>query len=143
MHSNSSFSWALYESVLLVAQRPGMPTDADWSEYVKDAGVVPFTGVLVVGEGNKLSPTQRADAGRLLRRNGARNAVVTSSAVSRGVMIALGWLGVKVRAFGPADFNGAFDYLGVPVEQRGEALALVKALRSALEAHPPRVAAGV
>ena len=143
MHSNSSMSWAMYESVLFVAQRAGIPPAADWSEYAKDAGGVPFTGVLVVGEGNKLSPTQRADMGRLLRRNGARNAVVTGSAVSRGVMIAVGWLGVKVRAFAPADFNGAFDYLGLPVEHRGEALALIEALRSALGAHPPRVAEGV
>ena len=120
-----------------MAQRPGTPSDADWADYVRQVADVPFAGALVVGEGNKLAPAQRTEVEGWLKRNGARNAVVTNSAVSRGVMIALGWFGVPVKAFPPSDLMGALEYLGVPSEHRGEAMVLVARLRRMVETQPP------
>ena len=137
MRGNSSLAWTRFQRLLLVAQRPGLPKDADWADYMQEAASAPFTGALVVGEGNKLAPTQRAAVEVLLKSNGARNAVVTGSAVSRGVMIALGWFGVPVKAFSPNDMRGAFEYLGLASEHRGEALVLIDRLRRMLGSQPP------
>jgi hypothetical protein len=141
VHSNASLSWTRYQDVLIVAQRPGLPSDADWAEYLHDISASPFKGVLVIGEDNKLGPTQRAAVVDLLKRNNARNAVVTSSTITRGVMTALGWFGLPVKAFAPTNVDGALEFLAVPLAQRGEALATVEKVK-ALYTEPRRTAGG-
>jgi len=131
-------AWTSYRELLLVVQRPGLPAEADWAHYTEDAGRFPFVGALVIGEGNKLTPLQRAEVERWLKRNRARNAVVTNSTVSRAVMIALGWFGVPVKAFAPSDLMGALEYLGLAGEYRGEALVLVDRLRRLLDGQRPK-----
>jgi hypothetical protein len=117
-------SWAVYRHVLLVAQNTGAPTSGDWSEYMND--------VLVVGEGNKLTSTQRSDVEQLLKRTHGRNAVVSNSPVTRGVMTALAWLGLPVKAFAPTDLDGALAFLDVSSEHRLEARATLERLQRTL-----------
>ena len=45
------------------------------------------------------TPTQRADVHRWLERRGARVSVLTSDMLVRGVVTALSWFGLPVKAF--------------------------------------------
>jgi hypothetical protein len=130
VRSNPSISWALYGNILIVVQRPGIPTDGDWIEYMLDASGTTFTGVLVIGEGSKLSPTQRVDVEQLVKQSGANSAVVTSSALTRGVVTALRWFGVPMKAFALWDLSGALDFLAVPAAERDELLATVEQVKA-------------
>jgi hypothetical protein len=60
------------------------------------------------------------------------SAVVTSSAVGRGIVTAVAWLGTKVRAFAPVNVRDALDYLRVPEELRYGILREVASLRMGL-----------
>src|SRR5262249_48860749 len=121
-----------HRDIFVVVQSAGLPTGADWAEYIADAADSEFRGALVVSNGAKLTPTQRADVERLLKKNNAKNAVVTDSIVTRGVATALAWFGVPVRAFQPRELLSALDYLDVPSEQRSDVLALVERLQRTL-----------
>jgi hypothetical protein len=129
MRSNASLSWTLHQDIMIVVQSPGLPSSADWSEYIQDARGASFTGVLVIGEDNKLGPTQRADVEDLLKRHNARNAVVTSSTITRGVLTALRWFGLPIKAFLPSDLDGALKFLAVPQAQHNDVLATLEKLK--------------
>ena len=65
-----------------------------------------------------------------MKRNVARNAVVTRSTITRGVMTALGWFGLPVKAFLPSNLDGALEFLAVPVEHRSDVLATLDKVKS-------------
>ena len=130
VRGNPSISWTLYRNILIAVQRPGIPTDGDWLEYMLDARGTPFTGVLVIGDGSKLSPTQRVDVEQVINSNGANSAVLTSSAFTRGVVTALRWFGVPMKAFALSDLKGALDFLAVPAADRSDVLAVVEQVKA-------------
>ena len=68
-----------------------------------------------------INATQRTDIAEFLKETGVSVAVVTNSALVRGVARAIGFLGVQVRGFAPEELLTALNYLVVP-QLRHEAM---------------------
>lgn len=128
-------------------------TDAMWREHlescaeeVKRNGSYP--GVLGWAPKSGPSAGQRrimtveyADRIRIDKQR--RFALVTESALVRGIMTALSWVaaGTKMNAFAPDDVGRAFDWLAEDVTfDRRQAVDALHALR--LQVAKPRVATG-
>jgi hypothetical protein len=129
MGGNASLNWVKHRNLLFVAQNPGLPTPEDWAHYFADISSLEFDGVLVIGHDNKLSVSQRSDVDGLLKRRRAKLALVTNSVISRGVLTALSWLGLHVKAFAPTEVWGALAFLAMPLEERSEAVAMIEQLQ--------------
>lgn len=123
-------------------------TDVSWQEYLEMAKASvakhgPFTGLYLLYPKNGPSTAQRsmltADYGQAVRIDMQRRvALITSSAVTRGAITAIGWFtkgATSVRAFSPSapDRNKALDWLGEEIRfDRGTADVLEQELSSAV-----------
>lgn len=134
---------------------PDRPVDdALWREHLENCAAEvrrngPYAGVLGWAAKNGPSAAQRrimtveyADRLRLDKQR--RFALITESALVRGIMTALGWVspGTKMNAFAPSDVDRAFDWIAEDgiVFDRKQAEEALRSLR--LEVAQPRSAAG-
>jgi hypothetical protein len=129
---NRSLVWCPFEPTLIMVQAPGLPDDADWTEYLAESERAPTESVLIVVGDARLSPKQRVDVQRMQERHGTRGVVVTDSMIARGICTALHWFGVKVQAFATRDMNRALVCAGVGADRHTEAEALIARMTSAL-----------
>jgi hypothetical protein len=123
--------------VLLIAHAPRAPTDAEWSEFMDSLEARDPTGVVVIPNGVRPAPRQRAQIQERMRPLGAITAVLTDSVVSRGAVTALSWFRMKIRAFPTADPRPALVYAGVP---EADVPQVLRALEEMSERVMPRKA---
>jgi hypothetical protein len=90
------------------------PTNEEWGEMVRlakqwsdKARGLSFT------DGGAPSSTQRRQTNDALGGRTVRTAVVTPSAVARGVVTAMSWFNSELKAFAPGDLKAALRYLDV------------------------------
>ena len=72
------------------------------------------------------------DVAKFMKETGISIAVVTDSALIRGVARAVGFLGVQVRAFAPAEMPSALNYLVVPQARHDAMIRRIDALKAQL-----------
>jgi hypothetical protein len=94
-------------------------------------------GVLVVTDGENPSAAQRESLNARFPLK-VRAAVVTSSAVARGVVTIFSWFNPLIRGFTPSDFNAALTYLNVDPSRHGEIRDRVADMRFELATGIPR-----
>lgn len=100
---------------------------------VRDANRAKLRGNLVVAPPRAtINAAQRADVATFMKATGISIAVVTDSALVRGVARAVGFMGVKVRAFQPSELKDALDYLAVPPTRHPELTRRVEILKAQL-----------
>ena len=114
----------------LVAHGRKNPTEAEWGEFVaaSRAATPAIDGVLVFTAGGTLNAAQRAEVEKLFGR--VRISVLTDSVVARGVVTALGWFGVPIRAFPPGDPEAAMNHLRVTGPRRAELASALNELKA-------------
>jgi hypothetical protein len=127
-----TMAWSRFRDVYLLVHAPGIPADGDWSEFIREVTTTVLPGIVVMAGNARLSPSQRADVQRWFLENGVRGSVVTDSALARGVVTALGWFKVKLKAFSPSDLDQAFHFVGVEPEWRSGARSAIEQLERAL-----------
>ncbi len=132
--------WSIHEGVVVVVHAPGEPTDAEFGDFLADVRAASVRGIVVMAPKAKLSPKQRKDIQKWFQQSGARGAVLTDSTVTRGVVTALGWFKVPIRAFAPSDHLGAFDYVGVMPERRAELEQVIRRLERVMWTNDEQVA---
>jgi hypothetical protein len=137
-----TMAWSRCGDVHLLVHAPGIPLDADWAEFMKDVTTTVMPGIVVAAGSAKLSPKQRSEVQQWFERSGVRGSVVTDSPVARGVVTALSWFKVKLRAFSPRDLDRAFEYAGVEPGERANARAELEQLQRALHDRRRTSAAG-
>ena len=105
--------------ILVLGKVP--PSDADFNPYITfvRGAIRPDMKprVLVQSHGGALSPKQRQALNELTApfAQVARIAVLTDSAVARGVVTAMSWFAKEVyQAFSLSDLNAALDFLQIP-----------------------------
>jgi hypothetical protein len=110
------------------------PSDSEWDGWIQICAkrAPNRLGFLIFTDGGGPSSVQRSKLSRIPELKTIPSAVVTSSAVGRGIVTAVSWLGTKVRAFAPANLRDALDYLRVPEELRDGVLREVAAIRMCL-----------
>ncbi|HKU44460.1 MAG TPA: hypothetical protein VJR89_40145 [Polyangiales bacterium] len=95
-----------------------------------------LTGLVVVPNGSVPTAAQRGIIKDFQTRTGVRAAVLTDSALVRGVVTAMAWFGIPLAAFAERDAIEALQYAGIPRPQLAEAERALAALRQAAAQRP-------
>ena len=135
MTSSASLRFDLVDHVMLIVHADLPPTDEDWARMitVRNASTQKLRGILVVAPPRAtINSAQRADVAKFMRETGKTIAVLTESALIRGVARAVGLLGVQVRAFGLNELGNALNYLLVPVARHNELIRRVEGMQAQL-----------
>lgn len=100
-----------------VSSKKGSPAPEDWEEYLdfltKNTKPGVLVNTLVVEQGDGPTAAQRKRLVDLTKPFVGRIAVVTRSAVGRGVVTALSWFRDTYRGFSPAEMDAALEHLQV------------------------------
>jgi hypothetical protein len=107
--------------VLLGVHHQHPPTDQEWARWIGLAIESSAGGVrtLVVSGGNAgPNAKQRRALAEALQGVDIRSAILTDSLVVRGIVTAIAWLNVALRAFAPDQQLEAADYLGLDERER-------------------------
>lgn len=132
---NDSLRFDIVDHVLLIVHADVPPSDADWSRLilVRNASRERLRSHLVIAPPRaSLNANQRADVARFMKETGISIAVVTDSALVRGVARAIGFLGVHLRAFTPGELTSALDFAIVPSSRHAEFTRRIGLMKSQL-----------
>jgi hypothetical protein len=122
-----------FDRVVLAVHDAAPPTDDEWLRWI--ALCLERKGaelrVMVESLGGGPSPKQRKELADLLSGEDLRSAILTDSIVTRGVVTAISWLNISLRAFELDQHQAAANYLGLSQAELSEALATFRTLRKA------------
>jgi hypothetical protein len=134
-------AWSILGDLLLVAHDEEPPGDEEWARWLRDfdAHAPALRATLVCSTGGGPTSSQRKDLLAVIDRHKRvpRTLILTSSAVMRGLVTAIGWfLPAERRAkmYRPDEMARALEYLAVdPVTGRAvqvETARLAASLRA-------------
>ena len=132
---SDSLRFDIVDQVMLVVHADVAPSDGDWARLlvVRNANRTKLRSTLVIAPPRaSINAAQRADVAKFMKETGTGVAVLTDSALVRGVAMAVGFLGVKVRAFAPNALTAALDFLMIPESRHAIFIHRVEALRAQL-----------
>lgn len=135
MTSAGTLRFDIVDHVFLCVHADVPPNDEDWSRLtvVRNANRNKIRSNLVVAPPRaSINSAQRADVAKFMKETGTNIAVVTDSALVRGVARAVSFMGVPVRAFSVSELRSALDYLVVPVSRQAEFIRRVEILKAQL-----------
>lgn len=133
--SADTLRFDIVDHVFVIVHADVPPAEQDWARLVlvRNANRAKIRGNLVVAPPRAtINAAQRADVASFMKETGISIAVVTDSALIRGVASAVGFLGVQVRAFAPSELPSALNYLFVPVSRQAEVIRRVEILKAQL-----------
>jgi hypothetical protein len=132
-----TFAYARRGGHMLLAHGPNPPGDAEWAEYLRDLArwLPDSVGLLIVTTGGGPTSSQR----RALREVAAAvptattpTAVVSSSRLVRGIVIAISLFAPSIRVFAPEALADALAYVKVHPADQAEMLAQLEQLQRTL-----------
>lgn len=131
-------SWAFIgDRVLISLTQAGSISEARWKQFLDDFRASGVTHVLGTSVGSvDVNSVQRKSVSELLK--GKRIAVVTDHRIARGIVTALGWLGLDIKSFDWPSLSTAVDYLGVPGLATKDIVEVVAKLLKESGAPPPQ-----
>ena len=135
MNNADTLRFDIVDHVLLIVHADMPPDDSDWSRLVtvRNANRDKLRSNLVIAPPRaSINSAQRNDVAAFMKLTGVNVAVVTESALIRGVARAVGFLGVQVKAFEPADLPRALDYLQVLPSRQADMTRRIDALKAQL-----------
>lgn len=137
--TESTIRFDIVDHVFVIVHADVPPADEDWKRMVlvRNANKSKIRGNLVIAPPRaSINAAQRADVAAFMKGTGISIAVVTDSALIRGVAMAVAFLGVQVRAFSPAQLESALSFLVVPPSRQGEIVRRVERLKGQLASLP-------
>lgn len=135
--------WSKVGDVCIYVSAAGPPSEADWNEYLiwfkKEGARASLARSELLALVFDRSPGPNANQRKLLNDATAgvklRSAVMTKSAVARGIVTAMNWFkSDSYKAFTPEEIEGAMTFLNTPKPMMGELRAAVQSLASTLDA---------
>jgi hypothetical protein len=132
---SDSLRFDIIDHVMLIVHADVPPTDGDWARMavVRNASRTKLRSTLVLAPPRaSINAAQRADVAKFMKETGTSVAVMTDSALIRGVAMAVGFLGVQVKAFGPNAITAALNFLVVPESRHSTFSRRIDALRAQL-----------
>ncbi len=111
--SGAANSWVFIGPLVISFNQPGQLDPARWEQFVEEIKQRPITHCLGTGIGAiEVNSVQRRQAASALRDK--KVAVVSDHVVSRGIVTALGWLGLDIKSFDWSHVEDAATFLDVP-----------------------------
>jgi hypothetical protein len=138
--SNDTLRFDMVGHVFLIVHADMPPDPEDWARLmvVRNAHRDKLHGSLVIAPARAaINASQRADVAQYMKRTGASTAVVTDSALIRGVARAVGFLGVPVRAFTPGEIASALNFLVVTPSRHADFIRHIDILKAQLASREP------
>jgi hypothetical protein len=133
--NSDSLRFDIVDHVMLIVHADVPPSESDWARMivVRNAHGDRIRGNLVVAPPRaSINASQRADVAQFMRDTGTSVAVVTDSALIRGLARAVGFLGLQVRAFAFSELASAFNYLVVPQSRHADMSRRIDAMQAQL-----------
>ena len=131
-----TFGYDYVDDVMVTVHKAVDPSQEDWSQMLTDlqAKLRHLRGNLVLAGDIKLTARQRKGVADAVGGSRLKVAVMTESAITRGILRAIGWLGgpTGVRPFAMQELAGALDYLEVRGRQRRQVEDVIGKLRASL-----------
>jgi hypothetical protein len=119
------------------------PTDEEWNRWLafarEAANVNLRLLVETTGQGGP-NAKQRKQLAEVLSGRDVRCAILSDSMFVRGVVTAVAWLGVELRAFPPGDLSSACGYLGLSARECEVTLQTLPILEAQCHMSPWRAA---
>jgi hypothetical protein len=105
--------FAVVDDLFLIVHAPVDPDPREWSRLMLEshASMHRVSRVLVSSADSKLTPKQRGELADYVKNHECKVAVLLDSAITRGMVTALGWVTGKYRAFPSDGIEGALSYL--------------------------------
>ena len=118
---------------LLVAVHYAVPpTDEEWNRWFDLIDALPFgTGRALIETYGPCGPNagQRKELAVHVKRVEMRSALFTESIAIRGMVTAMAWFGIGLRAFEPGQYRHAAGYLELADHELASALEALPGLR--------------
>ena len=133
--SANTLRFELVDHVFVVVHADVPPDEDDWRRLilVRNANRTKMRGNLVIAPPRAtINAAQRADVATFMKETGISIAVLTDSALIRGVALAVAFLGVQVRAFQSNELTSALNFLIVPPSRHAELISRVERLKAQL-----------
>lgn len=133
--NSDSLRFDIVDHVMLIVHADVPPSDADWARMtvVRNASRDRLRANLVIAPPRaSINASQRADVAQFMKETGITIAVVTDSALVRGVARAVAFLGVPVRAFTPSELTSALTFLMVPPSRHPEFARRIELMKAQL-----------
>ncbi|MEM7155168.1 MAG: hypothetical protein AAF799_20135 [Myxococcota bacterium] len=128
--------WAFAGDLFITAGHKGSLSDERLDEYQAAIESREFSCVLGIAIGAiGVTSVQRKRIAQLLK--GKKIIVITDSAISRGIMTALGWLGLDIKSFNVTEFELAAEQFDLPNLPASEILKVATTLKD--QCHPDYV----
>lgn len=123
----------MFERSLLAVHGPNPVGSEEWTRYVVDSNAAGVVGVLVVVDVGYPGPTpmQRGQANAAAKQHARFPpiAVVTGSALHRGIVTVFSWMQKgNVVAYAPSRLSAAMTFAGIGTVEHGRALSRVHEL---------------
>jgi hypothetical protein len=117
------------------------PTSEEWDRWIAlCVGQEGPIRVLVESHGGAPNAKQRKALQEAVGGRDLRSAILSDSVVVRGVVTALAWLGVSLRAFSLHDYPAVAEYLGLSKHELTVAVEQLRLLRKDCGLDEARVA---
>lgn len=125
-------AFKVIDRLFIVVYGASAPTDAEWLEFLKavEAHGSERTMHLVFTECGAPTKIQRRYLSELLSNHGVSVAVVSANKMIRGLVAAVSWFNMGIRAFPPEAVDKALAFLGVPANQLETVLQEAQALKN-------------
>jgi hypothetical protein len=106
-------TWVVAGDLVISLTQEGVIPDEHWDRFVDDINRRTTQRMLGIGIG-AISVNTRQRRKLVQAMSDKKVAAVLGSSVARGIATALGWMGLKIRAFGWNSLPEAFEYLDSP-----------------------------
>jgi len=127
----STITWTLVDDVMVSFALPGVISDESYGRWIKDFSTKKFSKYLVTTVGIvQLTSVQRKGVAEVLRRRTVHAVVLTDEMLVRGLVTAISWMGVDMKAFPWSEMKAAIKHLQVAPVVEERLLEVVLRLKS-------------
>lgn len=112
----------------------GPISDRDWTDFLtqlKKPAITRYIGTSIGA--TEANSVQRKAAAEVFKSRKIPVVVVTDANIVRGIVTAVSWLGVNIKAFDWPDLRKGLDYLGVTGSQQDRAVESIMRLKATYE----------
>lgn len=104
-----------WNDLFFVLHTGAMPTEEEWASYMVTCRRVPMERMrsFIITDGGSPNAKQRQEVNDNLKGRKSIAAVVSGSAMVRGVVTALTWFNAGIKVFSPEESVAALKYLGL------------------------------
>jgi len=129
------FKWTVEEEVMVVVSGDGVMTEDLWARHMDDLQNKPVSRVLGFNIGTvSVTSVQRKQASDIAKQRGTFSIIVSDSAMTRGIITAVSWLGANIKAFPWSEKDRAYSALDLEPEAESSVRKRAEALLKECEA---------